>query len=309
MPDNFTIRAGGPEDIAGMVAIQKEIYSEYKRDAAFFRWQCFANPNPAVIVIAEHAGRVVGTLGIQRLRTTGGLSGGQLSWIVIAKDHQRHGLFGMMAGRAIESMPGLDFIFIFANKAAVVPAEKKLGMAFIGRLHHMVRGPAGPLAAVTYDLEPVDSRTAFPLNGLSGRPTTFARTDAYRSWRYAGSSVYRYFKVSVSDSEYAVVKLFTTPASRDITGDIVDIECDIRDRDAIEKLYAAASFALTTMGASAVSTWAVPGTTLRRTIEDMGFSQSGHCSHFGIKLLGVCGNDPLDAFERWHLVQSDASNY
>jgi hypothetical protein len=308
MQNDMTIRIGGAQDITGMVALQGEIYPEYIRDASFFRWQCCENVNPSMFVVAEHRGSVVGTLGIQKIMTTGGRCGGQLSWIVVARHYQGHGLFGKMAHLALRSCDGLDFIFIFANRAAIVPAERKLGMRFIGRLHQLVMSTSGLANPVDHNVEMIDARTEFP-GDSPGNITSFSRTEDYKRWRYGGSTVHTYYKVSISAAEYAVVKLYAPRQLTERIGDIVDFVCDIGNAVRLQKLFTAACFALNHRGAAAVTTWATPENALRTTLDEMGFRQTDHCSYFGIKALASCpGSLPHD-LAKWHLVQSDASNY
>ncbi|MFH0855099.1 MAG: hypothetical protein V1869_01075 [Candidatus Omnitrophota bacterium] len=307
MLNDIAIRMANKDDISGIVALQKQVYGEYKRDAPFFIWQCFKNINPSVLIVAKNKNSIVGTLGIQKIKTTDNLCGGQLSWIVVSKRQRRKRIFTEMSRLALECMPGLDFIFIFANSQAVAPCESKLGMRFIGKLSQLISKPHSKAYAESY-LEPISAGTRFPVALHDKKAVTFQRPERYRSWRYAKNTVHKYFKVLISPKEYAIIKLFKERGEVQVTGDIVDFECDIQNKGQLKKLFLAASFELMKMGATMITTWAVPGTKLRILLEDMGFKESNHCSFFGLRVLNP-GYHSLYNFKAWHLAQSDASNY
>ena len=77
----------------------------------------------------------------------------------------------------------------------------------------------------------------------------------------------KYFKVSIPSGEYAIIKLFNGKHSSQIIGDIVDFECNLLDISKLQHLFRAASFELRKMGATIITTWAVPGSKLRRLLE------------------------------------------
>jgi hypothetical protein len=302
------VRIADRGDIGGIVELQKVVYPQHKRDEPFFVWQCFENVYPSILIIAQQHTSIVGMLGIQKIKTTDNLYGGQLSWIVVADREQRSGLFGKMAKLALECISGLDFIFIFANRNAVLPCEKTLAMTFIGNLSQLMLNTYSGGSIVTSLVESIDSNTAFHTIPCCESTLSLLRTERYRRWRYAKSTVYNYFKVSIPSGEYAIIKLFREKRSEQIIGDIVDFECDVRDIHRLQLLFHSASFELNKMGAAVVTTWAVPGSVLRCVLEKMGYAESDHCSHFGMKLFNHAHQHLFD-FSKWHLVQSDASNY
>ncbi len=308
METDTKVRVANRSDIEGIVELQKHIYYEYNRDASFFAWQCFENVNPSILIVAQQNTSIVGTFGIQKIKTTNYLYGGQISWIIIAKDKRMSGLFAKMGDLALECMPGQDFIFIFANKEAISPCEKTLGMKFIGDLSQLISKSNSSDIYAESCLEPVTAKTKFDNLSCCERNITFLRTEGYRRWRYANSTAHKYFKVSIPSGEYAIIKLFHEKQSSPIIGDIVDFECNILDIRKLQHLFHAASFELRKMGATSITTWAVPGSQLRCVLEEMGFAQSDHCSSFGVRIFNKKDNH-LYNFNSWHLVQSDASNY
>jgi hypothetical protein len=307
MRADTSVRIANRNDIEGIVELQKHVYYEYNRDSQFFVWQCFENVNPSVLVVAQEGTSIVGTFGLQRIQTTGNLWGGQVSWIVIAGHKRGTGLFAKMGRHALEHMPDLNFTFIFANKTAVPPCEKTLGMKFVGSLSQLVSKDESLGTHAEFGLEPINHQTIFPNVPCSRKTITFARTEHYRRWRYANSTVYQYLKVTVPPGDYAIIKLFDKELSSQI-GDIVDFECDTSDIGRLRHLFLAASSALRKLGATTITTWAVPGGELRTLLEEVGFSANDHCSFFGLNVLNEECNHIYD-FGSWRLVQSDASNY
>ena len=309
MIDDIKIRVANRNDIEGMVELQKQIYYEYKRDAPFFLWQCFENVNPSTLIVAQQGRSIVGTFGIQKRKTTGGLYGGQLSWLVIAEDKRRSGLFERMGNFALKCISDLDFIIVFANKNAVLPCKKAFDMKFIGNICQLILKNISSDVHTESQVEQINNETIFHNFPCCINTITFLRTECYRRWRYAKNTVYKYFKVSIPTGEYAIIKLFNERKSKQQTiGDIVDFECDIGDVGKLWYLFHTVFFELKKIGATIITTWAVPGSALRCLLDEMGFTESEHCSFLGIKILNKKYNQPYN-FNNWHFVQSDASNY
>lgn len=302
------VRIADRHDIEGMVELQKHVYYEKNRDNPFFAWQCFENVNPSILVVAQQDTSIVGTFGIQKRKTTGGLYGGQLSWLIVAEHTRRNRLFTKMGNLALESISGLDFIFVIANKNAVLPCEKSFDMKFIGELPQMVLADNQTDMCAESSVEQINNETVFDKLPSGGNVITFLRTERYRRWRYASSTVHTYFKVSIPSGEYAIIKLFNPNQSSEMIGDIVDFECDLMDTCKLEHLFRAASFELKQMGAVTIMTWAMPGSELRCSLENMGFTKSEYDSYLGVKMLNETYIQ-LGNLNNWHLVQSDASNY
>lgn len=308
MGTDIKVRIANHDDIEGIVELQKYIYPDHKRDRPFFTWQCFENDNPSILIVAQEDASIIGMLGIQKIPVTGIIYGGQLSWIVVAEHRRGRGLFANMGRLALDCMPDLDLLFIFANKAAIYPCEKTFGMNFIGNMEQLISRYSSSDIYTESSVAPINITTTFNSISCCEGTITFLRTEPYRRWRYAKSTVYRYFKVSIPSGEYAIIKLFDKRGSEQIIGDIVDYECNSSDISRLHRLFQAALFELRKMGATSVTTWGVPGSQLRLMLGEMGFVQSDHSSSFGIKIFNHKHNY-LSDFSRWHLVQSDASNY
>jgi len=304
----FIIREAARSDIPQIIALANSLY-DYRRDERFFVWQCFENANPAVLMIAEENHAIVGMYGIQKMLTNTGLIGGQISWINIAPHKQGTGLFDMMSQHAQSRFPELDFIFIFANDAAVEACRRSLGMKFIGSLNRLILNNPSCAAAIESRCDPIDMDTEFNPPVSHADCHYFCRDDRYRRWRYAKSPVYRYYRMTTDRGASAVFKLFGQGApSVPSIGDIVDFDCNLTDTAHLKHLFQTACGQLRQMGAETITTWAVPTTPHEGILKEIGFIESKHRSFFGIKVLHEQGSD-LYNFAAWHLVQSDATNY
>jgi len=308
MATQSIIRSAMRADIQKIISLVNPLYN-YHRDERFFIWQCFENIRPSILLVAKENRDVVGMYGIQRVQTTNGFSGGQVSWINIAKHKRGCGLFTEMATRAQSYFPDLDFVFIFANRDAVHACKKSLGMTFIGTLNRLILKNPAFAPPIESQIEIIQTDTIFDEATHQDGFVSFRREESYRRWRYAESTEYQYFKLTVATGEYVIIKLFQKVNSQEpVVGDIVDFECDLLDTRQLKRLFQAACFQLNRMNVAAVSTWAVPETPLRRVLQELGFSESSQDSYFGIKALGNNCSD-LFYFNSWHLVQSDATNY
>ncbi len=275
----------------------------------FYLWQCFENINPSVLFVAEEDYRICGMFGIQKRRISTGACGGQVSWINVAKDHRGTGLFAALGSAALSCFPELDFLFIFSNEAGRKPCETKLDLFFPGMIRTMVlfNFPGQPKSKHPV-FEKIDSNTRFPPDHRFQNGISFERTQKFRAWRFAHSPVYDYFKLELVSGVFSVFKIYKNPSSGEIFGDIVDLECPLSDREKTTSLIKSTCAILRTMGAQAVSIWAVPETYFYLLLTEMGFRESNRQTNFGIRSLHP-GYNYLYDFDRWTIFQSDATNF
>ena len=162
MKNELVIKIGDRGDIDGIVKLQKSIYPQYQRDTAFFTWQCFENINPSILIVAQKGKSIVGSFGIQKIKTTDDQFGGQLSWLIVDEIMRGKGLFARMGRYALDRLSNLDFVFVFANNNAIQPCKKAFGMKFIGSPCQMNRKPCHLKLKNKYSVEPISLETTFP---------------------------------------------------------------------------------------------------------------------------------------------------
>jgi len=156
--------------------------------------------------------------------------------------------------------------------------------------------------------ERIDVDTAFASVDSGSEQTMFEYTEAYRIWRYALNPMYHYWKVQLDTSEYAIMKTFVDSFTGLTYGDIVDAECPVADEEKLRRLIAGALFRLKELGAVKATTWAMPGTVLRKLVETLGFKKSGHETYFSVKVTQP-EYEYLYDFSTWDLKQADATNF
>jgi len=291
-----------------MQELNDRIYS-YRWCREFYKWQCFENVHPVVVMIAAVGDEIVGTFGVQIRPLAGGIRCGQVSWINIAEEWRGRGLFRRLADKVLLNGSELDAICIFANERAVGACERCLDMKFIGEFDRLTLSDidVGATGAPAF-CEEIDRGTSFDSIACLRDGFRFGHSQEFRLWRFGLSPVYTYFKVRLSSGEYAIVKILDDESSGRCCGDIVDFECDFEDGDKLRELFESAIEVLGGKGAKAVTTWANPDSILRAVVEKMGFAESGHKCHFGIKAMNRACEDLYD-FGSWHVVQADATNY
>ncbi len=309
MNEPVLVRPATPEDIPAIFDLLNGMYRN-KWPLGFYRWQCFNDVVPSVMFCAFAGTELVATFGMQKRQLTGGLTCGQASWLNVAPAWQGRGLFTTLGMRACGHFSDLDALCVFANEKAKVACERGLGFRTIGAIAAMVLQGAevGRLPETPASAEPVGPGTRFPaLDQGAADVVAFACSPEFRSWRFANPA-FAYEVVRLKSGEYAVIKTFTDPTGGTCYGDIVDMECPLLDEDAMRQLIAGACRRLAALGATAITTWALPGSPLRTVIDRLGFHEGTHKSHFGLRVLNAV-HDQLYSFTRWHLRQADATNY
>lgn len=305
------IRKACPDDIPEIIKLAKSLYSNipWVDEEPFYRWQFFENINPSVLFVAAEHGRISGMFGIQKREISTGAFGGQVSWINIAQDRRGKGLFEALGSAALSCFPELDFLFIFSNEAGRKPCETKLGLRFPEKIKNMVlTGLPGQPGTEPAGCEKITPDTRFPARRMFENGISFERRAEFRTWRFASSPVYDYFKMELETGEFSVFKIYRNPSSGETCGDIVDLECRLSDRLATTRLLLSTCAVLKKNGTQAASIWAVPGTDYFTLLAGMGFRESDYESNFGIKALNS-GCDFLYDLSRWTFFQSDATNF
>lgn len=305
----ITLRPARLDDIPRIARMLAPIY-RVKRSEDFYVWQFFRNTNPCVLMCAFIDGQLAGMFGIQRRVLIGGVVCGQASWINIDPKWQGKGLLGLIGREAMSYFDDLDAVCVFANSAAREACEHALGLETIGVIRTTILDTAmADLACPRVLQETVGPDFVFHELGLGDQDGfRFRHDQAFRYWRYALNPDYKYSVVSLRTGEYAVVKTFADPSSKVCYGDIVDIECRLDDDGALSTLIERAIACLTYRGAERIAIWAAPQSLLSGVLNTIGFGEGDHETYFALRLLKK-GYGFLSEFGKWHLQQSDATNY
>lgn len=296
-------------DITSVTALFNSLFLVQKPDA-YFTWQIFEYITPVVAMGAFYDGKLIGTFGIQKVTLENGLVCGRAHWPAISPDWQGKGVFYELTRMVVDQYHDLDFLFNFFPEKAKSAIEKSLDM----KMHHipiMVLTSSAKFDNPGVTISRTDEKTIFKrFSPAKAETCSFENTREYQLWRYVGNPVYSYDIVASDSGEYAVVKTFTDPATRDTYGDIVEVQCHPDDRRRINQLVLGACWYLKSRGMASITTWAMPGTVLQEVVEDIGFRQtpgSVPC-YFGLKVLEP-QYEYLYDFSRWRVQQCDHLKY
>jgi hypothetical protein len=311
------IRKAVIEDIPKVSDLVNLFYN-YNWIDEWYKWQCFDNPLPSVFMVAEIDKEIVGMFGLQikKLRNNQlneyDIRIGQIVWINIHDTWKDQGLFSKMGHEVISSFENLDGLCIVSNKKALKDCQEGIGLKNAGVLNRLILNIQDKkIKEYSAICEKVGPNTHYKTIKSNREIFMFEKTSDFRVWRFSSNPVYTYFKVTIPSGEYAIVKQFFDihPDSPKVCiGDIVDFECDIDNQDKLEEVFSAAIYQLEKKGSQEITTWANPCSTLRNVLGRIGFTEGSNNGYFGFNALNP--NLPvLSEYDRWHLVQSDATNY
>lgn len=306
--ENIIVRQLETKDIPGCVDLIGAIY-ENKRPAGYFAWQLFENVFPTVCFGAFSGETLVGMFGLQKRPVTNGQTAGQIISMNVHPDWVGKGLLRKISAPALSFFGDLDLLCIFThNEKSVRPCETALGMFFPDPIGAMEMDTVGLTMKSDLAVEDVTLKTAFPsINYIHGDRAGLAATREFRLWRFAKSPVYKYRKIILSDNTFAIIKTIPIHGGTGMYGDIVDLECQADNVEAINKLMTGVLGYLVQCGATKIATWATPKSRLRSVLEGLGFNP-GFKSYFGFKMLYE-DNRRLHSLDAWHFRQADAPKY
>ncbi|OGL41512.1 MAG: hypothetical protein A3C43_04310 [Candidatus Schekmanbacteria bacterium RIFCSPHIGHO2_02_FULL_38_11] len=308
MSDNIIYRRATPEDIPVIYSLLSTMY-KIKRPKEFWTWQCFETVIPVVLMCGFCGNELVGIFGIQKRKLTHNLICGQANHLNIAPRWREKGHFTRLGQAAIGNFNDLDVLCIFANKRAKLPCERSFGFKTIGALRILILDYLADIVNNGTKCESVTKKTVFPeIKKQQDSIIIFQDSQKYRFWRYALNPMYSYSIVTIDTGEFAIIKKFVDPVTKTSYGDIVDFECSLKDSRKLKRLFIGACWHLKELGANKITTWAVPGTMVRKVVEEIGFREGEYESYFCVKVLKPEFNYIYN-FSKWHLRQADATNY
>jgi len=294
------IRDATPEDIPAISALVNSIY-DYEWPTEWYMWQCFENPYETVFKIALEGDLVVGMFGmiVKKVAVShiigdctwgthkgDGIMGfrvAQVVWINTRSDYRGRDIFSRLYEHCRADLK-VDAMCIIANKAGL-DACKRIGMYHIGSMERLVLD-ADDASTVR---PPIEDYQQTPHNVLQ-----FSRPDS--RWRFSKHPVYTYVSLQ------AGVTVYTKRYEEYV--DIVSYPCLKIKRDT-DLLF---SEVIDSFGGGKFTTWANPSLPHYPVLKRMGFKESGHKNYFAMAVFNQSAKELYD-YERWHLVQADATNY
>lgn len=308
MNKKVVFRQLGRNDIPLITDLFNSLFT-VKKPEAFFLWESFEYISPVFIMGAFCGDELIGTFGIQKRTLESGLMCGQAHWPAVNPMWQGKSIFSELTRIVMDQFTDLDLVFNFFPARARVPVEKSLGMKMFDT-PEMILSLLDKFENPGVAVSRASANTTF--RRFERRRQSifmFKNTSEYRHWRYARHPFYSYEIIKIDTGEYAVVKNFVNPVTKDTYGDIVDIECDQSDCEKIRKLILGACWRLKAQGMANITLWAMPNTELREVVEKIGFRESGRGKYyFGLKVPKSQHNYLYD-FSKWRLQQCDSQKY
>lgn len=309
--NHAVIRAVVRADVPLIAKLVNSLYKVQRPDE-FFAWQWFNDEYESVLSGAFAGDELIGTFGVQKKILSDGVTTfGYVTNLNVSAAWQGRGYLAKIGAEALAHFQDLDFLCVFANKAARGICERSFGLKDIGGMHLLVLDATGaPPAEDDGDAmcEPITPDTIFPAPRAIEGKAAYKYTPSYRRWRFGLNPLYKYHAVHLASGEFVVVKLFADPVTREVFGDIVDLDCSLTDVSTLRAVYCAAVGMLRRMGAEKISTWAMPATPLRGVVDGLGFRETEYQSYYCLRILNpAC--EQLSTLSSWHLREADATNY
>ncbi len=204
----IAIRPARPDDLPQILDVLRAALGEtplLRRTPALWNWKHLDNPfGPSLVLVAEHAERVVGVRAFMRWELE--LPDGQVLRCVRAvdtathPDHLRRGIFRRLTETAVEmaQTEGVDLIFNTPN-ATSGAGYLKMGWRRVGDLGVIVRPRVGPVAPIDPDDLPRLTDHVARTDPLEPYPTPRAavalrtpRREGYLRWRFERHPTARY---------------------------------------------------------------------------------------------------------------------
>jgi hypothetical protein len=295
MSGHIKYRLATPNDISQLVAMMNAQYSR-RKTAAYFDWQYFQPCYPTVLMCALYKQEVIGMFGMQKRSTRCGAIVGQAIDMLIKAKYRGREIFKQLAEKTVSSLNDLDALCVLANSSGKNACEHALEWTSAGRIDAL------QLSA----LEPAEQ--IFCAEDTSQIFDEFLYSDKVRTWRFDRHPDFAYQLLRSAVSSYAITKIFTDPVTGKKYGDIVYYSHSMDDIPGLQSLVIKTSRYLLGKDVSAVTTWALPHTSLFHVLSAMGFQSCFQERHFCIKVLNPKYKN-LSSLESWHLYQSDSEIY
>jgi GNAT superfamily N-acetyltransferase len=301
--EQISVRPVGPDGSGAFVEMMNRTYTR-KKTPSYFEWQFFTDPAEAVLLGAYAGTRLVGCFGIKHRRLSSGRSACGAIDLIVDEEYRGKGIFSLLAREALAAYSnGADLWYSFANTQGKAALEKSLGWKTICTVRTLVTCRPCDAGSQKGNVFEADGYGWEHNDKSFENRIFFLRDEKELAWRFARNPEYDYTVVDCDDG-FAVVKLFTDPATGARFGDIVEFGTG-DGRSSLLRLLCRVTSYLLREGVSKVTAWALPGSVTRRILNGIGFRESDQVRYF---LIGAHTKEAAGLFrpESWFLVESDA---
>jgi GNAT superfamily N-acetyltransferase len=295
--DTIVIRTADLNDGPGFVQLFNTYYKR-KTSLEYFKWQFISSPYESKLFAAFDGTRLVGFYGIKLYPLTNGLLTGFAIDFLIDESCRKKGI-GYLLEAEVEDFCRIRNVSVLTAlpNGSGNAAFKAFGWQSVSKIDTLVKG----LPIATGMIDPVDKAYS-----EEGHYIEYAKSKEFREWRYNAHPAYKYEYVTVDKDNFAVAKLFANPFDKKNYQDIVEISYSSPENLAkiLEKVFREA----TDKNVDSITIWALPHTTLFRSLVQQGFTSLPQERFFCMKMLDE-KMEPLYDLKKWNLAEIDAEIY
>ena len=275
---------------AGALADLFSKYYRQRKPAAYFEWQFFSPAVPAVCMVAEKGGSLIGTCGCVQRPVTDGSSAGHIVDMLVEEDFRGQGIFPLLLTAAMTTFPEVAVYVVLPNAHG---------------LQAIMRQPkwSNKGAVPQYQYDPDGANHSGALNQITSPRCGLAYDDVMRTWRFEQHPTNLYHIIEQNGLR-GWVKVFAEPddSSRKY-GDIVYIESASHDR-LVDWMEAAIHW-FATQGIDDPALWAMDTGAIAHAARMVGFRRREQARWLCI----APGQDTTAADRFWDVCSADAEFY
>lgn len=287
-------RTATPDDIPQLVELMNNQYARKKNEKYFF-WQYFNSAYPTILYCAEVENKIIGMFGLQKRRLNNGLVCGQAIDMIIRSEYRGQGIFYKLAMAAFNYFDDFDFLFVLPNLNGKNAILKNLEFKNLASINNLV------LNTGNYN------KTNFEIcTHAINNTCKFDYTEKIFDWRFTNHPDYQYTRIKIDEMNYAFIKVFFDPITKNKYGDIVYFEST--ETAELHKLIVKCCDNLFSENISLITTWSLPNDISHAVLKKIGFKDVIQERYFCLKTLKTDLCD-INNINNWIIYQSDAEIY
>lgn len=272
--------------------LNQQYYNKFNLE--YIHWQYFDNENNKLSCLVN-GDEIIGMFGVLKKDLTNGLIGLQASDMLIQEGYRGHGIFKNLADYAFQRYSKKDFLFVLPNLNGKNAVEKKLNWKTLFRIDEW------QLTGKNFKIDSPEFE-----NGNSKSGISFKYSESTIKWRFFDNPLYTYKKIDLAHDEFVFIKNYEDLLNNKLYVDIVFFSSDNIQFSDLGKLIT--EIKRSNSAEINITTWALPGTVLSNTLQEMGFQAIRRERYFCISVcneLEIINNET----QFWNLYQSDTEFY
>ena len=317
------VRAYRPGDEHGILAMYRSVFG-LDHSVETWRWLYERFPHgPAIIVVAENNGELVGHYAVQpRPFSFGGEDtlAGLVLGTMIEQKARNVTLLIEMAKLAYKLCAdrGLRFLYAFPREEVMRVRQMLLSwqtLAMIveweGPLPQLPASPTPRAVPRRYSLIEKPSERLDRPQMIDPSMIYSLRDAAWLKWRIFDNPLVQYDVHAIGDANQPVAYAVTKLCYREdvLYGHIVDWHGEINDPSVREDLLAGIWRRFAERNVERFSCWANRQNSLGKALQKAGYKEQGQSTSWGFRSLGSTATEWLANRDAWHVLMADSDTY